>query len=142
MPFIVHVAEKSSLRVLGTRFNVKAYPDEQDMTTTLLEGKLRVEAAGGKQVVLLPGQQAVLNGSGLQQREAPNAETAVAWKNGLFNFDNKKLDAVMRELASGTIWRSFTKKACRISCSAGRWEGTSLCLTYCSACRMPTLSSG
>lgn len=98
MPFIVHVPERSSLRVLGTRFNIKAYPDEPGAVATLLEGKLSVEASG-KQTVLLPGQQAVMNGTHLQKSNVANAEASVAWKNGLFNFDNKKLDEVMRELA-------------------------------------------
>lgn len=99
LPFIVHVPDRSSLRVLGTHFNIKAYPDEPGAVATLLEGKLSVEAAGGKQTVLYPGQQAVMVGAQLQKSNVANIEAAVAWKNGLFNFNNKKLDEVMRELA-------------------------------------------
>ncbi|QEH43298.1 FecR family protein [Chitinophaga sp. XS-30] len=99
LPFIVNVPGRTSLRVLGTRFNVKAYPDETVTVATLLEGRLAVAVTGGNQAILNPGQQAVMEGTQLQQRNVPNAEAAVAWKNGLFNFDNKKLDEVMRELA-------------------------------------------
>lgn len=97
-PFVVNVPGKAALRVLGTRFNIKAYPDEPAAIATLLEGKLAVDAAE-KRTVLDPGQQALMTGSDLVKSNVANREAAVAWKNGLFNFDNKKLDEVMRELA-------------------------------------------
>ncbi len=38
-PFIVHTSGVS-VKVLGTKFNVKAYPDEDDVETSLFEGKI------------------------------------------------------------------------------------------------------
>lgn len=40
-PFIVYTGE-NEVRVLGTRFNLTAYPDEQKVITTLVEGSGRV----------------------------------------------------------------------------------------------------
>lgn len=98
-PFTVEVTGKTTLRVLGTRFNLKAYPDEPVTVATLLQGKLAVEAGSGDKTVLLPNEQAVVTGRQLRKNEVANAGAAAAWKDGLFNFDNKKLDEVMRELA-------------------------------------------
>lgn len=99
MPFVVKVGDSSTLRVLGTRFNVKAYPEDKGFTATLLEGKLKVQA-GKYLTILMPGQHAsVLPNGVLGKSWTENPEAAVAWKNGLFSFDDKKLDEVMRELA-------------------------------------------
>ena len=38
-PFVVHAGE-NEVRVLGTRFNLTAYPDEQKVVTTLVEGSV------------------------------------------------------------------------------------------------------
>lgn len=98
-PFVVHIPGRGTLRVLGTHFNIKAYPDEQGVTATLLEGKLAVEANGGEKIVLNPGQQALIAGNDVNKIDKVATSAAVAWKNGLFNFDNKNLEEVMRELA-------------------------------------------
>mgnify|MGYP000154675942 CR=1 FL=1 len=42
-PFIVHTSHLD-IHVTGTRFNVKSYPDDERIETTLLEGEIRIEA--------------------------------------------------------------------------------------------------
>jgi ferric-dicitrate binding protein FerR (iron transport regulator) len=111
MPFIV---EKGNMQieVLGTHFNVNAYSDEKAIKTTLLEGKVRVvknTGAGQQQsAVLAPGEQAVLadgpgkayrSGSDRIQVNKADVDNVVAWKNGLFHFENADLKTVMRQLA-------------------------------------------
>ncbi|HWK04677.1 MAG TPA: FecR domain-containing protein [Puia sp.] len=102
LPFIVQMNERMEIRVLGTHFNVSAYPDETEMHTTLLEGSVRVSAYGHSSL-LLPGQQAGVNtadgkATGIQVSNA-NTEQAVAWKEGLFNFQGKRFEEVMRQLS-------------------------------------------
>jgi transmembrane sensor len=101
-PFIVGVGDVS-IRVLGTSFNVNAYPDETSINTTLLDGKVQVEQKEKteKTVVLLPGQQAQVTPSGDHINLIPHAdiEQAVAWKNGAFAFRDADLPTVMRQLA-------------------------------------------
>jgi len=41
MPFLVH-AGKITVKVLGTKFNVKAYTEDADIETTLISGKVQV----------------------------------------------------------------------------------------------------
>lgn len=84
------------VEVLGTQFNINAYPDEPDSRTTLLEGKVKVIA--GQEMILEPGQQARVH-EGI--RLIPDADTdqAVAWKTGLFDFNHADLPTVLRQLA-------------------------------------------
>jgi ferric-dicitrate binding protein FerR (iron transport regulator) len=97
-PFEVRSGSQT-VRVLGTRFNVMAYEDEAVVRTTLLQGSVRVSSASG-QVVLHPGQQARLAAaSGDIQVSPVNVEGAVAWKNGLFQFDQTDLKTIMRQVS-------------------------------------------
>jgi ferric-dicitrate binding protein FerR (iron transport regulator) len=87
-PFRVETGDMK-VEVLGTHFNVKAYADEGPTKTSLLEGSVKVDMQ-----VLKPGQ-AFING-----RIVPtNVEQDVAWKNGIFNFNNENLTQVMKQLA-------------------------------------------
>ncbi|WEK38227.1 MAG: FecR domain-containing protein [Candidatus Pseudobacter hemicellulosilyticus] len=95
-PFFVTLNNQATVEVLGTRFNANAYGNEQQLDATLLEGSVRV-VSGSSRVVLEPGQNARINGSIQVQREA-DINQVIAWKNGLFNFEGKKLREVMRQL--------------------------------------------
>ncbi|HJT73049.1 MAG TPA: FecR domain-containing protein [Chitinophaga sp.] len=102
LPFKVKIGHQGTVEVLGTHFNVDAYPDELNINTTLLEGAVRVSAEQN-QVVLKAGQQAQMaNGrsqEGITVVNNADVDKVMAWKNGLFNFDNVSLKEVMRELA-------------------------------------------
>lgn len=97
-PFKVMVNEME-VQVLGTHFDVMAYKDESTVNTTLLEGVVQVKEGTGLQL-LKPGQQAVLN----NQSRAISVQDAdvkkiIAWKNGMFVFNNMALPAILREVA-------------------------------------------
>jgi transmembrane sensor len=97
-PFIVKVHEMT-VDVLGTSFDVMAYDDEEIFRTTLLTGAVRVE--GGKTAKLLrPGEAARLdtNTKVISVAEA-DTDQAVAWKNGLFQYEGATLETVMRQVA-------------------------------------------
>lgn len=104
-PFIVSVAstdgEESRVEVLGTNFNIHAYDNEQAQHTTLLQGALSV-SRGMAKVLLQPGQQAVIQSADASPTSIPvhqaDTDKVMAWKNGLFNFQDADLPAVMRQL--------------------------------------------
>src|SRR5699024_4696565 len=97
-PFIVHTA-RQDIRVLGTEFNIQAYPDERKSVTTLVKGKVEVHTAG-QQAVLKPGQQALLDGEGtLGMNPDADVKQAVAWKEGYFRFDFTDIHEIMRQLS-------------------------------------------
>ena len=103
VPFIVTVNPASykntDIEVLGTHFNVNAYPDEETIKTTLIEGAVRVRK-GLESSVLIPGQQAqMINNGGIKLIKDADVGEAIAWKNGRFDFHNMKIEMIMRQVA-------------------------------------------
>jgi ferric-dicitrate binding protein FerR (iron transport regulator) len=96
MPFTVRINDQTSIQVLGTHFNVNAYADEPSIRTTLLEGRVSVTKAGNKKI-LEPGEQAIIRNN--VEVKKVNAALSIAWKNGVFNFEDAPFDEFMRQLA-------------------------------------------
>lgn len=85
--------------VLGTHFNINAYPDEAMTATTLITGKVKVSGAGYAGV-LQPGEQVQQQeNSQWQLLRNVDTETVMAWKNGYFSFNKANIVTVMRQLA-------------------------------------------
>lgn len=61
-PFIIHT-NKMDIKVLGTAFNVKSYPNETSTEATLLKGAIEVTVADNpsEKIVLKPSQKLVVN---------------------------------------------------------------------------------
>ncbi len=96
-PFKVMVGNMQ-IHVLGTHFNVMAYEDENAIRTTLLEGSVNV-SIGGASHLLKPGQEARLDrSSDAFNLLEVNADEAVAWKKGVFQFGGASIETVMREI--------------------------------------------
>ncbi len=90
--------KQARVEVLGTHFNVNAYNNESSVKTTLLEGAVNVREAE-RSVVLKPGQQARLSEDGPPSVDRhADVEGVVAWKNGLFHFDNVDITTIMRQI--------------------------------------------
>ncbi|MBB5622642.1 ferric-dicitrate binding protein FerR (iron transport regulator) [Pedobacter cryoconitis] len=96
MPFIVK-SEQQKIEVLGTHFNVSAYADERQSKTTLAEGSVKVSlTANNQEQVLKPGQQAIANN---HIKVIPvDIEEALAWKDGLFMFNDEDLENIMKKV--------------------------------------------
>jgi transmembrane sensor len=87
--------------VLGTRFNVNAYREEEAVKVTLLQGSVTVSVQNediGKQKMLKPGQQAIVNQEDVTVSSRIDQEAIMAWKNGLFYFDNTNIDIIVRQI--------------------------------------------
>ena len=82
--------------VLGTEFNIKAYKGESNVYTTLVEGKISV-SIDNKNLGLKPNQQLDLdinnNTSAIKTVDVYNE---VSWKDGVFSFESKTLEEVMK----------------------------------------------
>ncbi len=92
-----------NIEVLGTRFNVMAYDDEDAMETTLVSGKVKVNVTDvgmRKSILLAPGDQASWNkfGKSLKSDEV-NTELYTSWINGYLRFENQPLEDVMQDIA-------------------------------------------
>ncbi|MBC9795823.1 FecR family protein [Sinomicrobium weinanense] len=98
MPFSVQTGEQT-VEVLGTEFNIKAYRDEAQISTTLVEGKVAV-GNGTSERTMSPGQQSVVRtDKGSLEINNVNVAVEVAWKNGMFMFDGMSLGNMMKILS-------------------------------------------
>lgn len=87
------------VEVLGTEFNIKAYKDETNIYTTLVEGKVAISASNTNQI-LVPSQQSNLN---IQNNNITIYEVDIksetAWKEGVFRFKDSSLKDIMKVLS-------------------------------------------
>lgn len=99
-PFIVHT-DKQEIEVLGTHFNISSYADESFLKTTLFEGSVKVsnlEKTGSLPVVLKPGQQSILAKGEIKVGQV-DIDEVLAWKNGLFVFNDEPLEHIMKKVS-------------------------------------------
>jgi len=98
LPFKV-ITEKQEVEVLGTHFNISSYPDELNTRTTLLEGSVKISSAPSQITkILKPGQQSVVSSIAIDVMTVDTDEV-MGWKNGLFIFNNEKLESIMRKVS-------------------------------------------
>lgn len=94
-PFMVET-EHLSVEVLGTEFNVKAYPDETRTTATLNSGKIKVETKTEQSYVLTPNRQLSYDRRSKKIHIASvNAGDCSGWKEGHLIFDNMSLSEIL-----------------------------------------------
>jgi ferric-dicitrate binding protein FerR (iron transport regulator) len=102
-PFIVKT-KKLNIKALGTSFNVMAYPDNDRVATTLVEGKVVLEhpdANEGTKPIgsMVPGQHADYHiHTGNISSTIGNIKKYIAWKDGLLVFDNSGIKEVADRL--------------------------------------------
>ncbi len=98
LPFRV-VTNGQRVEVLGTAFNISAYPDENVTKTTLVEGSVAILNLKSKTVdQLRPGHQAILRDVAIEIHEV-DTEPFTAWKEGYFYFKKTPLDEVLRQVS-------------------------------------------
>lgn len=96
-PFRVKISNTDKqIEVLGTHFNVDGYAPADMISTTLFDGSVKVNN-GSQSTTIKPGEQAQ---SGRQNRVIANVNLrkVLAWKNGVFDFTDLKLEEVMKQL--------------------------------------------
>ena len=94
--FTVHT-DKADISVLGTEFDVRAYTDEKEVVTTLVQEAVGV-SSGRTYDRLKPGEQARIAGKGDVRVAEVDIYPFIAWKNGRMVFENERLEKIMAEL--------------------------------------------
>ena len=91
--------QQTSVKVLGTSFNVSAYSDEHYTSTTLVEGSVKMLTSTMEKVIV-PNEQAnvLLNETEIHVKEV-NTELYTSWMKGKIEFESENLEAVMRRLS-------------------------------------------
>ena len=97
-PFIVSTSEMD-IEVLGTSFNVMAYPEDELVEATLVEGEVKVKTMNS-QLIIEPGTQAQLNRkSNKIEEKFVDTELFTSWKDGKYIYDYENIEVVMRKLS-------------------------------------------
>ncbi len=102
-PFVV-TTDRIDVKALGTVFNVNAYPENSDIATTLVEGKVLVEEIknnGNIETIkeLIPGQHVIYEKkTGVVKSSLEQVERYIAWKDGKLVFDNEPIEQVVQRL--------------------------------------------
>lgn len=99
-PFVISSGEARTT-VLGTSFNVRAYPQEGRVEVSVQTGKVQVEAIADSQqkTILMAGQAAAVQENHLQPAfTGDTAGNAVAWKDRRFRFDDTPVEEVVRTM--------------------------------------------
>lgn len=103
-PFIVKTG-KLEIKVLGTHFNVSAYPTDNVIETVLLEGSVSVERArtlglGKSEVLLKPNQKASFKKekNDFSITDETDADIYIAWTYGWLKYERENLKSVLRKV--------------------------------------------
>ena len=98
-PFIVNT-DKCTTKVLGTKFNLSSYGEDDFAEVALMEGKVEVMPQGidDAVMVLTPGAKAVVSDDGKMVRSAITDYDVYRWKEGLICFNNETFDEIMNKL--------------------------------------------
>lgn len=100
LPFVVNTGNLS-VKVLGTKFNLKSYEEDSEVKVTLKEGAVRVGdfLADAAPVVLEPNQRFTLRKADLAiQVDSVDASHIENWRNGAMTFDKVPLEEIAKEL--------------------------------------------
>ncbi len=96
-PFHVKTSEMD-VQVLGTAFNVTTYADEPCQSVVLAQGRISVTTADGVQQQMKPNERLMLKNDNLEISQV-DVLNYIAWKDGLFLFDNQNIAYVARHLS-------------------------------------------
>jgi ferric-dicitrate binding protein FerR (iron transport regulator) len=99
-PFTVAIAGAGEVEVLGTRFNVSAYADEEATAVTLLSGSVRYTSSpGAAPLSLRPGQAARHVAGGVARVVEADTLSVLAWRDGRFSFERAEIRAISRQIS-------------------------------------------
>lgn len=100
LPFVVNT-EKLSVKVLGTKFNLKSYEEDSEVKVTLKEGAVKVGdfLTDAAPVELKPNQRFTFRKADLSmQVDSVDASHIDNWRNGAMTFDKVPLEEIAKEL--------------------------------------------
>lgn len=124
-PFIVHT-KGMKIEVLGTTFNISAYPGEE-YQATLISGSVKVNSERGESLILKPSQQASLSPeSGNMKVRTVDVAFYTSWVKGKIYFKDQRLEDIMKTLSRwydiDVKYANEEIKNARFGCHVDRYE--------------------
>lgn len=97
-PFLVHTGSITT-RVLGTSFNIRAYPVDKEVSVTVTHGRVEVRSKKQTLGILKKNQQITIDKiAQTHQQEDVNAEEALAWKKGDLIMDDISFEKAIGQI--------------------------------------------
>jgi hypothetical protein len=97
-PFRVKVG-KQMIEDIGTEFNIKAYSDDPEIKTTLIEGSASIITGLNKTIIKAGELSSVDVFTQKNTMSKADLEIASAWRNGLFSFKDADIKMVMKDIS-------------------------------------------
>ncbi|MGN7821341.1 FecR family protein [Chitinophaga sp. 22536] len=98
-PFVINTGQLKTT-VLGTAFNISAYPEQAEITVSVTRGKVKVEDGTKVLAVLTPDQQIVYNiKNAAARQEAVNAAARANWTTNEMVFENATFETIANTLS-------------------------------------------
>jgi len=98
MPFIIQTG-KVTTTVLGTAFNIKAYPGRKSVIVSVSRGKVKVNFDDREVATLTNGQQVrVSNTDSRIVEKKPSVNEAASWQQGNLAYDDETMEDIMADL--------------------------------------------
>lgn len=103
--FVVRTVNED-ITVLGTSFNISAYPNDEYVATTLVEGKVKLTTDAKQDVFLSPGEMGYLNVGAKEGVKVYDVDIRyhTSWKDGRFYFERGSLESILKKVGR---WYGF-----------------------------------
>ncbi|MBD0833396.1 FecR family protein [Aestuariibaculum sediminum] len=93
------MVSQQEVQVLGTEFNIKAYYDEDNVSTTLVEGSIALVTESNEEI-LKPNDKAIFNKTNQDLFiESVDVYNEISWKDNVYSFEHKPLKEIMKVLS-------------------------------------------
>jgi ferric-dicitrate binding protein FerR (iron transport regulator) len=116
-----------NVKVLGTKFAVNTYADDEVISTTLVEGKVEIHSLDGQNVLLAPGERMELN---FKRQEIEvnqvDVDPYISWKNGDLCFRSTSLMTLLKQVERVYDVRFKFNKDCEREFYSGEIKNKSL----------------
>ena len=86
------------MQVLGTKFNVSSYQEEQLSSVVLVEGSVKVENKSQDKTILIPNQLIQIKDGYLEKPVKVDANKYISWINNLLIYEEEPLPTVLKRL--------------------------------------------
>ncbi|AEW02829.1 hypothetical protein A4D02_02270 [Niastella koreensis] len=97
-PFLIHTGKVTTM-VLGTAFNINAYPGRENIIVSVSRGKVRVNYNDKEMAVLTPGQQVKVSNTSNKVVQKKQAIAEVApWQQGNLQYDDETIRDIVADL--------------------------------------------
>ena len=97
-PFIV-TSDNISTTVLGTKFNIKSFPEDKEIAVSLVEGSVKINSESSEEIFLTPSQQLLYDKTtGREEVGQFDVLQVTGWKDNILIFNNVSLEKAFAEL--------------------------------------------